>query len=83
MAAGVSCENTNYITPPPSLVTPSAPITNLAASAWPKKALPELVHSPCPSPTPAATLAFFLLPELIPTSGPLHQLYPWPRMLLP
>lgn len=54
MAGGASCENTNYITPLPSLVTPLAPMADLASSAWPKKALPELVHGPRPIPHPSS-----------------------------
>lgn len=62
MAAGVSCENTNYITPPPSLVSPSAPIANLASLAWPKKALPELVHGPRPIPHPSSHIGLLSAP---------------------
>lgn len=52
-------------------------------SAWPGKAQPELVHRPLPNSHLLSHVAFFLLPELTPTAGPLHQLYPWPQMLFP
>lgn len=80
-ATGGHCKNKQHCVSPSFLILQQylPPLNeNPVSLAWPEKAPPELTlpSSPCHT-------GLFLLPKLIPTSGPLHQLYPWPRMLLP